>query len=346
MYRAVLTDPDEDRASLIRVWTSNLPSAGDAAAKLAWLYLDAPAGRAHAFVLQHDGAAVGCAGITVRELWYGDQALRAGLLADFAVDRAHRTAFPALILQRAVKRHADAAFDLSYGFPNQHAVAIHRRIGYHELGLMTRYVRVLRHTGYLERRFGHRRLVRAAGALADAATRAVRLAASARRITAGALRWLDDVDPRFDRLWQTARRDHGIACRRDAAFLRWRFLRKPGEHNVIAALVDRRRGELRAYAVVGGGPGGMAHLLDVYGRLDAIDDLLVRLMPALHARGHTAVTLRFLGDARMAALLAAHLAVRDRNRTVVVHAGARCPIDPALLGDPGRWYLTDLDEDT
>ncbi len=348
-YRAVLTDPGEHRATFLRLWVQNLPIRGDAAAKLEWLYLGGPAGPGEAFVLHADGdgGAVGCAGITVRELWDGDRVLRAALLADFAVDRAHRTGLPALILQRTVKRHVDAAYDASYGFPNANAVAIHRRIGYHELGAMSRYVRVLRHGGYLERRYGRSPAARVAGGVVDAAKLAVRMARTLRPSRTGALRWLDDVDARFDRLWQETRGEFGLACRRDAAFLRWRFVQKPDEQVAIAALVDRKSDQLRAYAVVGGTQGGMAELRDVYGGLGAITDLFTLLMPALYGRGHSAVCFRFLGDRRVVALLERHnFSLRDARRVVIVHEGKTCPIDPARLRDPNAWFLTDLDEDT
>jgi len=331
----------------VRLWAANLPVRGDAGAKLDWLYLHAPAGRAQAFVLEHDDGPVGCAGIAVRELWHRDQPLRAALLADFAIDRAHRTGFPALILQRTVKRHVDAAYDLSYGFPNVNAVAIHRRIGYHELGEMGRYVRVLRHGGYLERRYGRPLIARAVGLAVDAAKLTVRVARTLEPQTRGALRWLDDVDARFDELWQRTRGQFGIACRRDAAFLRWRFLRKPGERSEIAALVERRSKRLRAYAVIGGEPGGLAHVQDLFGELDAIDDLLTMLVPVLYARGYSAIGVRFLGDPRLVAMLEEHhFTLRDRNRVVIVNEGARCPIDPAIVRDARAWYVTDLDEDT
>jgi len=346
-YRAVLTDPREGRAALLRLWSHNLPVRGDAAAKLAWQYLDGPSGRAQAFLLHDEAGEVGCAGITVRELWYRERPLRVALLADFAIDRAHRTAMPALILQRTVKRHVDGAYDASYGFPNANAVAIHRRIGYHELGTMSRYVRVLRHGGYLARRYDRPVTARAAGVAIDAAKLAVRTARTLRPSRTAALRWLPDVDARFDRLWQATRGSVGIACRRDAAFLRWRFLRKPDEHVAIAALVDRKTDELRAYAVVGGEPGGMAVLLDVFGALGAIGDLLTFLMPALYWRGYRSVGFRFLGDPRVTALLVAHhFSLRDQNRVVIIHEGQACPIDPAVLRDRNAWYLTDLDEDT
>jgi hypothetical protein len=347
-YRAVLTDPSVGRDELVRVWTDNLPVRGDVKAKLAWSYLDGPAGKGEAFVLRDDsGAPVGCAGITVRELWYRDRALRAALLADFAIDRAHRTGMPALVLQRATKRHVEAGYDLSYGFPNEHAVAIHRRIGFVELGGMPRYVRVLRHGAYLERKYGNPIASRAAGVVIDAAKLAVRAARAIAPSRTGELAWLGDVDARFDRLWEATRGAWGIACRRDAALLRWRFLRRPDDPARIAALIDRKTSALRAYAIVGGAPGDAAHLHDLYGSEGALGDLLTLLAPALTRDGHTAISVRFLGDRRVGELLLAHnFSLRDALRTVIVSAGARCPIDAATVNDRHAWYLTDLDEDT
>jgi hypothetical protein len=160
--------------------------------------------------------------------------------------------------------------------------------------------------------------------------------------------WLDDVDPRFDRLWAEARAEWNLVGRRDAAMLRWRFLRSPDESSRIAALVERRGGALRAYAIVGGERGDLAHVHDVFGSLEAIGELLTLLVPALTTRGHTAVSLRFLGDPRVPRMLVEdhNFAKRDAQRCVIVSAGASCPIDPAIVRDPAAWYLTDLDEDT
>ncbi|MCE9579724.1 MAG: GNAT family N-acetyltransferase [Deltaproteobacteria bacterium] len=344
-YRAVLTDPAVGGDALVRIWTDNLHVAGDPRAKLRWQYADG-LHRAEAFLLRDDDAPVGCAGITVRELWSGDARLRVALLADFAVDRAHRVGFPALLLQRAVKRHVDAAYDASYGFPNHNAVAVHKRSGYHELGLMGRYVRVLRHAGYLARRFRRPLVSRVAGYAADGAKLAVRVARALAPSRTLALRWLPDVDPRFDRLWQAEHATFRIACRRDAAFLRWRFLRAPGDRYRVLALVERQSERLRAYAIIRGAAGGIAELADVFGSLEAIGELMTLMPPALYGRGHTAISMRFLGDPRIPALLTHHhFSLRDALRTVIVHPGASCPIDPAMLRDPAAWYLTDLDED-
>src|SRR4051794_2215991 len=132
-YRAVQTGAHEARASLIRLWTRNLPVGTAVDDKFRWFYLDSPAGPAEAFLLEpqdgpDQGRAVGCAGIGQRDFAYRGQPVRAALLADLAVDKSHRTVLPALTLQRGVQRYTRGAFDLSYGFPNKHAVAIHTRL--------------------------------------------------------------------------------------------------------------------------------------------------------------------------------------------------------------------------
>lgn len=348
MYRAQRTDAATEGLALMRVWGDNLPVTVPVADKLRWQYTENPSGAAEAFLLRAGDLAVGCAGITVRELAYAGHDVRTALLADFAVDKAHRTGFPALVLQRAVKRHVDAAYQLSYGFPNANAVAIHHRIGYQELGKMARYVRVLRHGAYLEKAYGRPLATRVAGAALDQAKLAVRLARTLRPARKNRLAWLTDVDARFDRLWRSARHTLGIACRRDAAFLRWRCLREPGHPTTVAAMTDRATGELRAYAMIRGGAGEPAHVVDLLGLdVGALGDLLTLLAPALYQRGHSAIVVRFLGDPRIPALLRAHhFALRDAQRMVIVHAGTGCPIPAVTLTDATAWYLTDLDEDT
>lgn len=342
-YRAARVDPHEHRDALVRLWGDNLTVHGDPHAKLDWLYLRSPVGRGEAFVLRDEAeAAVGCAGITTRELWSGDRVLRAALLGDLAIDRAHRTGMPALVLQRATKRHVEATYDLCYGFPNANAVALHRRIGFHELGVMSRYVRVLRHGGYLARKYGRPNVMRAAGVMVDGAKLGVRLARAVPPAIRAELCWLDDFDPRFDELWQRMRGQWGVVGRRDAALLRWRFQR---ERVRIAALVERGGKQLLAYAVIGGDAGDLAHVHDLFGSLEAISDLLTLVVPALTVRGYSALSMRFLGDPRMMELAVSHgMELRDARRSVIATFAPQSA--DAGLRLWASWYLTDLDEDS
>ena len=351
-YRAQLTDLAEARAPLIKLWTENLPVVGDPDAKLDWFYRDAPGGHGEAFLLRDAaGTAVGCAGMSTRELVFGDHVIRAALLADFAVDKQHRSGLPALVLQRAVKRHVESHYAMSYGFPNDHAVAIHRRTGYRELGKMARFVRVLRHGAYLQRRFGWNRRAQLGGAIADRALIATSFTRALPQARHFALRWEPDFDARWDRLWEVTRqRREAIACRRSSAFLRWRFTRKPDDPHAIAALVTRGANErLAAYAVVKQtGSADVARLADVYGEsMEALDALLGLLVPALYARGYGSIEFRYLGHGRVREVLARHwFSFRNTDRTVIVSPTASCPIDPAVACDSNAWFMTDLDEDT
>ena len=76
--------------------------------------------------------------------WLGGQRIEAGVLVDLAVSPAHRTLFPALLLQKSLLAAGLEAREVLYAFPNQKAAAVFQRAGYRHIGLMTRYVRVLR----------------------------------------------------------------------------------------------------------------------------------------------------------------------------------------------------------
>lgn len=349
-YRVRRTDVKEARELLLDVWASSLPARGDLDAKFRWFYCDGPHGRGHAFVLSTDehAKAIGCAGLGVRAIVHHGRPLRAALFADLAIAAGHRCVpgdhrggAPAVELLRAVRERLDDTFDVGYGFASTAAVELYRRCGYAQLGELRCYARVLRNRRPPFERASP--IARRVGALVDRAAVLYASLRAYRRSGAFALRWLGDFDQRFDRLWRRAHGAFPIACERTAAFLRWRFSRKPGGAHRIATLVERRTGALRAYAVVRRA-GDTAELADLFGTDDgALDALLGRTIPALARAGAAEVYFRFLGPARLANLLAVHgFAPRDPARAVMVVTPRGSA--PALL-DPEAWYLTDLDDE-
>jgi hypothetical protein len=72
-------------------------------------------------------------------------------------------------------------------------------------------------------------------------------------------------DEGFDRLWERVGSSFGLAVRRDAAFLNWRFIEPPHVRYTVAAL--RRDGEIAGYAVY-------RHLREPHGRVTQIVDVL------------------------------------------------------------------------
>ena len=147
-YEVRLAEASAVEADLVTLWKANLNMGGDPRDKYRWFYLDNPLGPADAFLVH----SVGPRGPTwsARAAWANatllerGRPLRAGLLADFALDERHRTVMPGLMLQRALAAHARGRFDLTYAFPNSAAVGILSRVGYRLLGRTGRYVKPLR----------------------------------------------------------------------------------------------------------------------------------------------------------------------------------------------------------
>jgi hypothetical protein len=152
-YDAEERDLDAVAEEMAQIWSRNLETIGEGVpAKVDWFYRSSPTGPGRVVMLRSscDGL-VGCQGIGVRRVLLGDRALRAALLADLAVDLGHRTLHPALTLVRRTREVPSGVSDYQYGFPDKNAAALFARVGYHRLGHMTRYARVLRTRPYLER---------------------------------------------------------------------------------------------------------------------------------------------------------------------------------------------------
>ncbi|MEZ4361133.1 MAG: hypothetical protein R3B48_13190 [Kofleriaceae bacterium] len=364
--------PTEVRAEVEQLWRRNLPLEQSASAKFSWLYERAPLPPESIFVLgvvpapaavgEPDFIPVGTAGVGLRELAVAGRVLRAGLLADLAVDRAHRTVAPALRLVREVKAWVLDELDLAYGFPNQHARGVFRRAGYQPLGPIQRYVRVLRHRGYLERmqpadftRLPERlrapaqaALARGPGArwLAAATLDGLQLARDLPDVVSGYLaldvssasRPPHDVDA----LWGRCGDAYAVAAVRSTRLLSWRYPEAP-ERRWFAA---RRGAALAAYAVVDQ-VDDAAHIRDLFGERAAVVTLLHRLIFDAYRRGAASVSMRYLGDAWLhQALRAARFEARDADRVVFWGASSRlAAAQREALADPSRWFLTDLDED-
>jgi len=335
--------------AVVGVWTRNLDGRRDWWARFAWFYRENPSGQGCAFVLESNGAGttevVGGAGLGTRTFFHRGKPLKAMINADFAVDAAHRTLLPALRLQRAIREHARGVAHFAYGFPNDSAVGVFRRLGYREVGRMTRYVLLLRHETYLER-FVPRALAHWGGWALDGLRRGPELARRARTPSTRRLEWLPEADDRFDRLWQEASPQYALLGDRSAAFLRWRYARRPGNRSEIAGLLDTS-GELRAYAVVTEPEAGLARIEDFLASPEAeLGHLLDRLVPELRARRLLRVEVPFLGTRRVGRVLEAHGLAPREAKCVVFDPGESPSPDARLYGDSENWYLTLADEDT
>lgn len=368
-YSVARVAPAEARDDLLRLWADNLQVETSPAAKFDWIYRAAPLLPEQVWLLRASTspAAVGTAGLGLRrmQLPHGDAS--AGLLADLAVDKAHRSLGPAIAIVREVKSWALGHLDLAYGFPNAHAQGVFKRTGYHPLGTITRWARVLRHAGYAARvrelelprvpPAARDLLYRAAeqpwfAALAGAAVDVTQLARrspaaieAARRLRVDAT---DAPDPAaLDELWARARGEYGVVAHRGGAVLSWRFPASPRRRWYGARARGAADSALRAYALVERSDDGAAHIKDLFGHpADVI--ALLDLLPALAYRaGASSLSMRYLGAPWLADALAARgFTARQADRLIVVATAATMPAASAeAVRKADTWHLTDFDED-
>ena len=226
-YLACTGEVAREREAVISVWHGNLGQPARHAGKFDWFYRACPFGEPLIQLLRHAPTAtwVGtCAAGPRRMLWQGRE-IRAGVLVDMAVDAAHRTLGPAMMLQSALMAAAADRFDLLYGFPNRKSLPVVRRLGYVELGQLPRFTRVLRYRDYLGR-IVPRWLAVPLAWLLDGLTATRDRLRDALHAPIQA-QWHTRVDPRMDELWRASWHGDGPIAIRDCAFLRWRFDQAP-----------------------------------------------------------------------------------------------------------------------
>ena len=137
-------------------------------------------------------------------------------------------------------------------------------------------------------------LALAARWLGRLALRAIDLPARARRRRDLVIAAVDAFDARFDALWERTKGGLGIAVRRDAAYLAWRWTEKPYTRYRRVAVSDPG-GELRGYLVWrpvpedGGLVGRVFDVLDDPACPGALDALLLHAVDAAREAGCTHV---------------------------------------------------------
>jgi hypothetical protein len=329
---------DKDR--IVAIWRRGFSRAGDPEAKFDWYYARNPAGEPLVVLLCHGAQrkAVGTASTGRRLLQTGDRTALAGVLLDFVVDAGHRTLFPAMALQREMKRAADYTFGTIYGFPNPHSEAAIRRQGFEQKAMLVRHVLVLRSAPYLAR-WMPANLAKLAGPIADALLRAPR-AIRASPMTGMRTGWSERPDGRFDELWSRCAGVAEVVGVRDSAFLAWRLADFPFGRHEFFTLSSADDGKLQAYAA-GQVVGNALHVSDFLadpGESRLLLALWHEITKAAYARGHASISIEFCGDDSVHRTLAsAGFRVRSERPFYVSRSSP-------LIGK--RWYVTAADEDS
>jgi hypothetical protein len=353
-YCVVAGEPGAGRPDVIRLWKEGLTQNGLPDAKFQWFYEKHAGGATEIFFLHHgdDPRPVGVAAIAHRTMRIARQdgssdTLKGGTLVDFVAAIAHRTLFPAMRLQKEVLRQGLHSHDILFGLPNAKSLAVVHRAGYQKIGMMTRYVLVMRSANYLARH--------APSWLASIAAPVVD---HARSLWRAALRlgqpryraeWIHATDARFDDLWAQSASHNVMIGQRDAAFLDWRFVQCPFHKYAFFAIAHEHRSALCGYAVCEINPhlgAGAATLfvrdfLFVANQPSIATALWHLLAAAARAQGYAAISTEFMGNTEIARTLT-DAGLRPRESRPL-YAAARD--GNASLLNAEHWYVTSADED-
>jgi hypothetical protein len=360
-YAIGLLEASQARDEQLAVWERNLSLPVPARRRFDWLYRHNPAGPGRLAVLQAEAegaasATVGTAGYGLRALIVAGTPRTAAVLADLAVDRAHRTALPALMLARALRRDVLERNEVVYAFPNQHAGPILLKLGYPELGVTRRFTLVLRHAQHVRARLSARLGPRwrhlagqAAGMGLDLASGAIVHGRAAFASRGHRLTFASEIDASldagFDRLWQEASGDYPIIGVRDAAFVRWRFIARPEGPFQLALMVAREDGALRGYAALDR-VGDIVHIRDLFARKADLRPMLSLVCAALARQDTASISFRLYGAPWLAdTLVALGFRERDDHCKILVDSGGGAAGSRDRVGATADWYLTDADED-
>ena len=272
---------------------------------------------------------------------------------DFAVDDGHRGLGPSVALQRAVvSALAEQGLRCAYGYPNEYSEPIVKRVGYADLGRLTRFVKVLRSRAVVERYVHARGLARLGAGLSRVAVDPFLWVLSRERLGGRRhgfrVEQPDRFDDRFAGLWETLWREHAITSERNPALLNWRYEQNGlgGGVFTIFALVGRDE-RVAAYAVYRVRD-GIRHLVDVAAlpSRDVVDALLSELTLDSRRHGALAITLLHLGSANLLTRrLASFGFVRRTDESGLrVYVPGDSPLDKKLV-EGRNWYFLTGDAD-
>jgi hypothetical protein len=341
-YRARRFDPAGDREALFALWRESLsdPSiAGKLEARYRWLYEADPARALHTFVVVDDGsgAVVGCTSLLPHVVSVDGALVPTAIAVDLATAPGHRVAGPAVTMQRAsveaVARGEVAGARFCFGYPNDGALPVLKRVGYKPVAKTSHAVKPAR-TGYKLR---GRVPPALALPLAFVADRALAVADHARLLRAPLAHRFEETrsfDARFDALFDRVRAEVRVLGDRRGAFLAWRYGACPTRAYRAHAVTNLGGDRLLAYAVHAV-EGTTAVLVDHLAEGEAsASALFVRLASQLRGEGVDSIFAAWAGDASLATRFdraGFFLRGEDRTFAAFVPGGEGSPLRDAVL---------------
>jgi GNAT superfamily N-acetyltransferase len=368
-YSIVPGDPVEHKRDVLGLADRNLltPMQGREARYLKY-YERNPVGPPCFFLAREDrsGAFVGMAAAFPTRLRVFGELVPGAISGDFAVDDGHRGFGPSLALQRAVvSALVEDGVRCTFGYPNEFSEPIVKRVGYADLGRLSRFVKVLKSRVVVDAYASSHRLARVGTALSTVAVDPFLSLFSRERLHRRRhgfrVEQPDAFDESFSDLWEATWRQQTITSERNPELLNWKYERegnaaRPAEP---AARAQPRSGVFTIFALVGEDDrvagyavhrtrNGIRHLLDVtvLPSRAVVDAFLSELIRDARRDGAAAITTLYLGSANMLTgrLRAFGFVRRTDQSGLRVYVAGESQLDKELV-ESDNWYFLTGDAD-
>ena len=355
-YSIIPGDPRAHKREVLALADRNLlvPLQGRDA-RYAKYYEQNPAG-APSFFLARDEesqAFVGMAAAFPSRLRVFGELVPGAMSGTVAVDDGHRGFGPSIALQRAVvSALTENGTRCAYGYPNEYSEPIIKRVGYVDLGRLTRFVKVSK-AGWWSNvcSLAGPRATRGstvAGGARPASTVASRERFQRRR-HGFRVEQPDRFDDRFSEVCESTWRQHAITSERAPELLNWKYEKGAGREGGIYTIFALLSSDDRVAAyVVYRERNGIRHLVDIafLPSRAVVDALLSEVILDARNHGVPAITLLHLGSPN---LLTRRLWMfgflrRTDESGVRVYVPGNSGLDQKLV-ESRNWYFLTGDAD-
>jgi GNAT superfamily N-acetyltransferase len=356
-YSIVPGDPRAHKRDVLALADRNLPvPLQGREARYAKYYEENPVGPP-AFFLARDEESdrfVGMAAAFPTRLRVFGAVVPGAISGDFAVDDGHRGFGPSVALQRAVVSGLEErGIRCAYGYPNEYAEPIVKRVGYVDVGRLSRFVKVLSSRVVVDTYVRSPALARPVAAVSrvglDPLLSVVSRERLPRRRQGFRVEQPDRFDDRFRDVCDSTGRQHPVTSERTPELLNWKYEqgggRAGGVYRIFALITSDDR--VAAY-VVHRARHGIRHLVDIafLPSRAVVDALLSEFILDARRQQVPAITLLHLGAPN---LLTRRLRMfgflrRTDASGVRVHVAGDSPLDRELV-EAANWYFLTGDAD-
>jgi hypothetical protein len=348
-----------DAQGILELWNRVFAGVDPDRGKLSywnWQFNENPTGRGRAWLAVVGEAIVGHYAAIPMQIHMEDKLIPAALSLGIMTREDYRR--QGIFETLARRLHDELGHDglaITYTFPNENSIGgLVKKLEWTQICTLPVYVKPLRPDNILAGVIKNALLGAVAGRIAGPCGMFFQRTS---RVSSSLLKQVhpvNQIDSRFDELWQAARPVGKIAVLRSAAYLDWRYLRNPTRDYVVLALEEEDR--LVAYAVVRcmqqfGLNGGMiTELVSGPDRPDAREAVLVAAIHYSLAQRMDLCACTVRGDDLSTSLLRRNgfFPIPEQLAPKKWYFGAHVnndSVNAALAKDPGRWYLTFGDTD-